>query len=105
MRKYRDIQGMKVNANRCKSCPFNDGGCLSIREKVEQRCLTEASQLCHGTHDTTLCRGARDFQTQVFHRLGVLKEPTDKCWEETLAKVRDSHEEAGQPSGVLRQKA
>lgn len=32
---------------------------------------------------THLCRGARDFQLQIFHRLGLLEEPTDECWGKT----------------------
>ncbi len=85
----KNITGMKVNASRCHSCPFNENGCASIREMVQGRCMTEASQICHGTDNKTLCRGARDFQIQMFHRLGVLKEPTDKCWNETWEKMKD----------------
>lgn len=87
MGRRTNIKGMKVNASRCHTCPFNDGGCLDVRHKVEERCLTEASQLCHGTGNRTLCRGARDFQIQVFHRLGVLESPTEECWDETAAKL------------------
>mgnify|MGYP001558602456 CR=1 FL=1 len=86
--KYRDIAGMKVNAARCDSCPFNTNGCHTVRQKVEQRVVTDASQLCHGANNVTLCRGARDHQLQIFYRLGILKEPTDKCWEETQAALK-----------------
>jgi hypothetical protein len=50
--------------------------------------MSEASQLCHGTDNKTLCRGARDVQITIFHRLGVLAEPTDKCWAETWAAMQ-----------------
>lgn len=86
--KTRDISETPVNQRRCHSCPFNDDGCRDIRAKVEARCLTEASQLCHGTHNRTLCRGARDFQIQAFHRIGFLKRPTDECWDETNKRLK-----------------
>lgn len=85
-----NISGMRVNKKRCKSCPFNEGGCVSVRLKVEERVLTDASQLCHGTDNKTLCRGARDFQLQAFHRIGILEEPTDACWDKTQKEIADA---------------
>ena len=81
MPKFKNIVGMSVNAKRCKTCPFNDDGDLRIRASVEERCLNKASQLCHGTNDTTLCKGARDFQLQIFHALGWLSAPTQAAWD------------------------
>lgn len=86
--KTKNIQGMKVNASRCSTCPFNDDGCISVRNTVMQRCLTQASQLCHGTDNKTLCRGARDWQIEMFHRLGFLKEPTEECWNKTFEEMK-----------------
>lgn len=83
----RSIAGMKVNLRRCHTCPFNPDGVREIRTSVEQRCLTKASQLCHGTDNKTLCRGARDFQLMIFHRLGFLTEPTDKAWAARMVEV------------------
>ena len=45
----KPIAGMIVNKSRCHTCPFNDDGCIEVRNKVQQRVLTEASQMCHGT--------------------------------------------------------
>jgi hypothetical protein len=52
---------------------------------MHARVLTEASQICHhpvlyGKKETQLCRGARNFQLQVFYRLGVLDASTDEAW-------------------------
>lgn len=88
MPKFKSIEGMKVNRRRCKTCPFNDDGDLRIRGSVEERCLTKASQLCHGTNDTTLCKGARDFQLQIFYRLGWLPEPTQAAWDALSMKAK-----------------
>ncbi|WP_036488107.1 hypothetical protein [Myxosarcina sp. GI1] len=77
-----DITNFKVNPRRCKTCPFNDDGCIDIRNTVIRRILTEEkSQVCHGTNNKTLCRGARDYQQQIYFRLGVLEAPTDEAWD------------------------
>lgn len=85
--KKRDISGMAVNKERCKSCPFNDHGSLELRTMIQKRSLT-GSQLCHETENKTLCRGARDFQLQILHRMDFLKEPTDKCWQKTWEELK-----------------
>ncbi len=84
-RKTVDVRNFPIMAARCATCPFNDGGDLALRSRIEGQVLSEASQTCHSTRqangrDTHLCRGARDFQLTIFHRLGVLSEPTDACW-------------------------
>jgi hypothetical protein len=85
----RKLAGVKVNKTLCETCPFNDDGCIAIRTRVQQRVLSQASQMCHGTENKTLCRGARDFQIQIFYRMGFLKEETDKCWEEIWQKTQE----------------
>lgn len=87
-----DIRRMKVNKKRCHTCPFNEHGDRRIRHMVEQRCTVGykgevATQICHGTNNTTLCRGARDHQIQFFHRLGVIEEPTDVSWEKKYREL------------------
>lgn len=73
-----DICNYEVNKKKCHSCPFGENGDDLIRSKVEQRCL-DSSQICHST-DSTLCRGARDYQLTIFYRLGFLAAPTDEEW-------------------------
>lgn len=83
-----DISNMPVMKRKCSSCPFHEEHKeqRQIADMVRERCITEASQICHHPrlHDkkeTHLCRGARDFQQQIFHRLGVISAPTDEAWE------------------------
>jgi hypothetical protein len=69
---------------RCKTCPFNSPD-SKLANKVQLRVMTQASQLCHSTRvankpETHLCRGARDYQLEIFYRLGVIAEPTDGSW-------------------------
>jgi hypothetical protein len=91
--KRRDITGMPVRKKMCDTCPFGPHGAQDVREKVESR-LLEVSQTCHssgskdGRPDRLICRGARDFQLKIMVALGVLDEPTDKCWSETWEKVK-----------------
>ena len=91
--KTHPIQGMPVMAARCKTCPFNEGGCEEVRTTVMARIMTMASQTCHttgvvhGQPDTHLCRGARDMQLRAFHALGVLSEPTDAAWAATCGQL------------------
>lgn len=88
----RNPAAMPVMAAKCASCPFGPNGDPELRARVESRCLTEGSQICHhprlhGRRETHLCRGARDLQIEVYHRLGVLDEPTDDGWARAWARA------------------
>jgi hypothetical protein len=85
-----DIKNVDVMKKRCPTCPFGEKGkrdrCPSIANMVRERCLSEASQICHhpflhGKPQTHLCRGARDFQLELFHRLGVIEDESDLAWD------------------------
>ena len=86
MRKVQNIKEFEVMAKKCGTCPFGPNGDQKTRQIVEARAL-QVSQTCHSTGairgkpDTKLCRGSRDFQIQIMHRLGVIKEATDEAWD------------------------
>jgi hypothetical protein len=76
----------------CKTCPFNLNGVEEIREKVKRRSLTEGNQICHTSQiekrkDLQICRGARNYQLEIFYRMGVIAEPTDQAWEQKLKEI------------------
>jgi len=86
----------KVMRTQCATCPFrinaygrhNDPALVT---KIQARCLSEASQICHhprlkGRRETRLCRGARNFQLAIFHRIGFLVAPTDAAWDAIISK-------------------
>ena len=80
-----DISKFPVMKARCKTFLFNNNGDPEIRNRVTAR-LMSVSQICHHPrlHDKKerhLCRGARDVQLQIFHRLGFLYTPTDQAWD------------------------
>lgn len=90
-----DIRNMAVMAKRCPTCPFGAEGQPDRRpevaNRVRERVIMQASQVCHhprlsGGKETHLCRGARDFQLMLFHRLGAIDEPTDRAWSQKLAE-------------------
>ena len=89
-----DISDYPVMKRRCKTCPFNKNkeDCYNdpkLVDRIKRDGLTDASQICHrpalsGQRETHLCRGARDFQQEIFYYIGFLEEPTDKAWENKL---------------------
>lgn len=81
----------RIMAARCKTCLFNNDADVQVQNNVQERVLTSGSLMCHSTgwpQGTHLCRGARDFQLMILHRLGFLAEPTDEAWANKLAEVR-----------------
>lgn len=76
-------------ASMCATCPFRNEGWTEVRELLQRRALTEGTPICHSTGKALterlgkahLCRGARDFQLIMFHRMGFIAAPTDEAWE------------------------
>jgi hypothetical protein len=74
----------------CPTCPFRTDQSgrhpdVALVNRIQADMLTRASQICHhpalrGHRETHLCRGARDYQLMIFHRLGVIEAPTDQAW-------------------------
>ena len=85
------IRNWPVMAAKCESCPFREGGDIELRNRVMERTVLQASQICHhprihGKKESHLCRGARDEQLTILFRLGMLPEPTDKAFAEASAR-------------------
>lgn len=97
----QDTSDFPVMAAQCPSYPFHvdeEGRHPDARlvSEIQHRCLTESSHICHhprkhGQPETHLCRGARDFQLQIFHRWGLLESPTDEDWERARARLGIAH--------------
>ena len=87
----KNIQNYPVMKKQCKTCPFNKDNRgryqdPKLVDRIKRDVLSEASQICHhpvltNKLETHLCRGARDFQLQIFHRIEFLEEATDEAWE------------------------
>ena len=83
---------------KCETCPFwkRHIGEIQTANMVEARCLSTASQICHHPRlfykkETHLCRGARDYQLTIFHRLGVIKAETDEAWAKAWEKIQKNN--------------
>ena len=87
-----DITEFPVMKKKCATCPFreNEQGRYNdpqLVNRIKTDVLTEVSQICHhprldGKEETHLCRGARDFQLEIFHQIGFLDAQTDESWNE-----------------------
>jgi len=79
-----------VRKTQCSTCVFKklpngDWFNPELAQLVEGRILS-CSQICHhprlhGKKETYLCRGTRDRQIELLHRMGFLPEPTNEAWE------------------------
>ncbi len=94
IRKGRKIKPKtRVRKVQCETCVFRrecDGGihlAPGRHAEIEQNLLNGINQLCHHDNDKTVCRGGRDFQLQIFHRLGIIPEPTDAALREAMKKA------------------
>jgi hypothetical protein len=100
---------MPVMPAMCATCPFRDTGWTEVRALLQQRALSTATPICHSTgHALTkrlgpshLCRGARDFQIQIFYRLGVIDAPTEEAW---IRKQRERGLAVNPPPQLKRKK-
>lgn len=91
----RSKKSSKVDANnfqaaKCKTCPFREGSIFNkdsnLVAKLCKRVIQTANHICH-TDDTKICRGGRDYQLDIFTRLGVIDAPTDAAWAAKLEEV------------------
>ncbi len=84
MRK-RNTKGWPVMPAKCKTCPFGPNGDPQLAHAVLDRTLFQSSQICHHPvlkkkKETHLCRGQRDEQLVLLHRMGWIEEPTDEAF-------------------------
>ena len=92
-----DIKNYPTRKQKCVTCPFrvDDDGMFydpSLVSELQVRSFT-SSHLCHhptlyGEAETHICRGSRDYQIEMFFRLGYLEEPTDQAWEKAKAELK-----------------
>lgn len=64
-----------IMKSHCKMCPFkcDDGGRqfdAELASNVTARTLFNSYQLCHGTNDTTRCKGSFDHNFAIYERMG-----------------------------------
>lgn len=82
----RNTKGWSVMPAKCKTCPFGENGDKRLAAAVLDRTLFQSSQICHhpvlnGKKETHLCRGQRDEQLAILHRMGWIDAPTDEAFQ------------------------
>ena len=87
-----------VRKVKCSTCPFGNTPLgvelgseahLSLVSQLTEWAINNSNRICHheqlrGKSSEFICRGARDIQLSFYHASGVLAQPTDSCWEQTL---------------------
>ena len=83
---------MQVMKNPCKTCPFEGTEPVDLDPKALERYKHsimnfQAQHLCHSVNNKKFCRGGRNILLQILYRLHYIKEPTDKCFIQTMKEV------------------
>lgn len=85
-RERRNVAGWPVMKHKCQTCPFGPNGDKAVAAGVTARTIGfQVSQICHhpslhGRPETHLCRGARDQQLVLLHRIGMIDSATDEAF-------------------------
>lgn len=93
MSSHRGYDPNRVRAKKCETCPFSSGSPVEhLKGYLADFALNTGNRYCHhqqlsGKAPDVICRGARDVQIAVFHRLGVLEAPTDEAWAKALGEL------------------
>lgn len=72
----------KAMQAQCKTCPFKENQKVVTKARLTEikTYLEQGTQhICHSTNKH-FCRGARNHQINHFHKLGILKEPTEDAF-------------------------
>ena len=77
---------LNVQPVKCKTCPWRIGN-QELISKITTKVLSQSNHICHN-HDTKICRGSRDVQIEIFHRVGILEEPTDEGYKKAINKSK-----------------
>ncbi len=78
MKKKIDIKD--CNAKKCATCIFNRKQNIITQERlgsIQQYLINGTNHICHTTDK--ICRGGRDFQLEIWSRLGIIEIPTDEA--------------------------
>lgn len=81
----------------CATCIFReDGAALPLRPgrlaEIQAYLIQGQAHLCHsgpvaGRSADRICRGSRNYQLMIWHRLGILPEPTDEALAAEMRRV------------------
>ena len=77
---------MQLRQKQCRDCPFRPDG-ARLRENAMDRIygylLEGVNHICHNTTDS-VCVGGREWQLEIWYRLGRIKAPTNEALAEAM---------------------
>ncbi len=93
----REVASEPLREKMCATCPFREGSKTAYLKETLTEASVRETRICHSTgsnnafHKRTgisphICRGSRDFQLQLFFKLGVIESPTDEAWNKQRVK-------------------
>lgn len=79
---------IKPPTTQCQSCPFRDDG-IKLRPaylgQIYGYLLKGENHLCHAVRDDKrVCFGGRQWQLEMFYRLGIIRNPTNEALAEAM---------------------
>ena len=82
-----------VNKNMCKTCMFryDENSVILSHERlaeIKAMLITGTNQICHTNN--RICRGGRNYQLEMFKRMGFIEEASDESLYAAMA--RDAEE-------------
>ena len=77
-----------LRKKQCVTCPFReDGYKISVGEldRIHAMLIEAGHHLCHSDEtNRTICRGAREWQLEIWYRMQLIKAPTHEALIEKL---------------------
>jgi hypothetical protein len=74
------VRRLKLRRNKCKTCPFGGGSNLfsvNTIDGIKNNVINGINHICH-SEDKYICRGARNYCLNMWHRMGRIESPTDE---------------------------
>lgn len=80
---------MKPPTSQCKTCPFRQDSLLKLSDEkmveIYSYLLAGTNHICHSDHlYERVCWGGRQWQLDIFYRLGFVKAPTNEAIAEAM---------------------
>lgn len=89
MKELPITEGTITATQMCRSCPFGNEPIALTADRlqaIQTYLIQGTNHFCHSDPDNkTICRGGRNFQLNIWHRLGMIAEPTDEALHAAMA--------------------
>ena len=87
---YTDLSKFNVQVEPCRTCPFEGKNPIQLESERYSELIKnlagEGQHLCHSVNNKMICRGGRNIQLRLLCASGLLKKPTDECFNDAVNK-------------------